>query len=174
MYEPFDMPTYDFKVTGGQFMETLQTLKRHHLFFNVVLPRKVDEPLDGPLTSQILTHFTSHNLVLPSDPNPGSGDIHFHQRPWVLMQRKLKNATLVWSIEPHSNMNANTFNHTNLVKITSKFKNQECGSKTMMVILGAFSYELSFQGLLTSSLQLHGMVMYQVSYSHHGLEKAAQ
>ena len=89
MYEPFDMPTYDFKVTGGQFMETLQTLKHHHLFFNVVLPGKVDEPLDSPLTSQILAHFTSHNLVLPPDPNPGSGDIHFHQWPWVLMQPKL-------------------------------------------------------------------------------------
>ena len=125
-------------------METLQTLKRHHLFFNVVLPGKADEPLDGPLTSQILAHFTSHNLVLPSDPNPGSGDIHFHQQPWVLMQPKLRKATLIWSIEPHPNMNANTFTHTNLVRMTSKFKNPERGSKTMMVILGIFYHLFSF------------------------------
>jgi len=98
----------------------------------------------NPVESTWIAWGVVKYCVLPPDPNPGSSDIHFHQRPWVLMQPKLRKATLVWSIEPHPNMNANTFNHANLVRMTSKFKNPEHGSKTMMVILGVFYHLFSF------------------------------
>jgi hypothetical protein len=140
-YEPRDHPTYELRATMAQFATTLKILRARHLVFDAVLPTDASN-LGPALSVAISNHFSTHRLILPSQPNCTDTSYNFHNQPWVVMKACCRKGNFT-AFLPETNLSGKTFDKKAVTRLSEQFVNPEPRNDNLLLVLCSFYKQYS-------------------------------